>query len=127
MKELKERIKGYDPEIKPMDLEKLAELSRGNVYEALVAVSKRANQLAVELKEELLRKIEEFAVEDDHIEEITENAEQIEISRFYEKLPNPALIALYEYLENKLKWEYRSRQNPQFGISLNKGEGSSVG
>ncbi len=124
MKELKERIKGYDPEIKPMDLEKLAELSKGNVYEALVAVSKRANQLAVELKEELLRKIEEFAVEDDHIEEITENAEQIEISRFYEKLPNPALIALYEYLENKLKWEYRSRQNPQLGMSLNEGAGS---
>ncbi len=124
MKELKERIKGYDPEIKPMDLEKLAELSKGNVYEALVAVSKRANQLAVELKEELLRKIEEFAVEDDHIEEITENAEQIEISRFYEKLPNPALIALYEYLENKLKWEYRSRQKPQLGMSLNEGAGS---
>ncbi len=126
MKELKERIKGYDPEIKPMDLEKLAELSRGNVYEALVAVSKRANQLAVELKEELLRKIEEFAVEDDHIEEITENAEQIEISRFYEKLPNPALIALYEYLENKLKWEYRSRQKPQLGMSLNEREESGT-
>ena len=70
-----------------------------NVYEAVVIASKRANQISVELKEELNQKLEEFANYTDNLEEVFENREQIEISKFYERLPKPTLIALDE-LEN---------------------------
>lgn len=74
----------------------------GNVYETLCIISKRANQISTELKEELNRKLEEFASYTDNLEEIFENREQIEISKFYERLPKPTLIALQEYMENKI-------------------------
>lgn len=70
-----------------------------NIYEAVVIASKRANQISVELKEELNQKLEEFANYTDNLEEVFENREQIEISKFYERLPKPTLIALEE-LEN---------------------------
>ena len=76
-----------------------------NIYESLVIVSKRSNQIASELKEELRKKLDEFASYSDNLEEIFENREQIEISKFYEKLPKPTLIALQEFLEDKI--EYR--------------------
>jgi DNA-directed RNA polymerase subunit K/omega len=74
----------------------------GNIYEAVAIVAKRSNQISVELKEELSRKLEEFASYTDNLEEVFENREQIEISRFYERLPKPTLIALQEYLEDKI-------------------------
>lgn len=74
----------------------------GNVYESCVIVSKRSNQIAVDLKEELTGKLNEFASNTDNLEEIFENREQIEISRFYEKLPKTNAIALKEFLEDKL-------------------------
>ncbi|MGL4908067.1 MAG: DNA-directed RNA polymerase subunit omega [Bacteroidales bacterium] len=74
----------------------------GNVYESLVIISKRANQIAVEMKQELNRKLEEFSTYSDTLEEIFENKEQIEISRYYERLPKPILIATQEFLEGKL-------------------------
>ncbi|MBK8807459.1 MAG: DNA-directed RNA polymerase subunit omega [Bacteroidales bacterium] len=76
----------------------LEELERitGNVYEAISIVSKRADQISVELKKELNQKLEEFASYTDNLEEVFENREQIEISKFYEKLPKPTLIALEE-------------------------------
>lgn len=77
------------------ELEKKAE----NIYDAVVIASKRANQISVELKEELNQKLEEFANYTDNLEEVFENREQIEISKFYERLPKPTLIALEE-LEN---------------------------
>ena len=77
-----------------------------NIYESLVIASKRSNQIAFELKEELRKKLDEFASYSDNLEEIFENREQIEISKFYEKLPKPTLIALQEFLEKRI--EYRN-------------------
>lgn len=73
----------------------------GNVYETVCIIGKRANQISSELKKELEKKLQEFA-STDNMEEVSENREQIEISRFYEKLPKPTLIATQEYLEHKL-------------------------
>lgn len=73
----------------------------GNVYETVCIIGKRANQISTEMKKELQKKLEEFA-STDNLEEVSENREQIEISRFYEKLPKPTLIATQEYLEHKL-------------------------
>ncbi len=73
----------------------------GNVYETVCVIGKRANQISAELKQELAKKLAEFA-STDTMEEVSENREQIEISRFYEKLPKPTLIATQEYLEEKL-------------------------
>ena len=74
----------------------------GNVYGALVILSKRANQINQEIKEELNAKLEEFATSHDNLEEIFENREQIEISKFYERLPKPANIAIQELMEDKI-------------------------
>ncbi|MCO5260760.1 MAG: DNA-directed RNA polymerase subunit omega [Crocinitomicaceae bacterium] len=74
----------------------------GNVYEAIVVLSKRSNQLNVELKEELTQKLQEFASSTDNLEEIFENREQIEISRFYEKLPKPVAMAIDDLLKDKI-------------------------
>lgn len=74
----------------------------GNVYESIVILSKRSNQLSSELKEELTGKLAEFATTTDNLEEIFENREQIEISKFYERLPKPTSIAVQEMLEDKI-------------------------
>lgn len=74
----------------------------GNIYESIAIVSKRANQISAEMKEELTNKLAEFASNTDNLEEIFENREQIEISKFYERLPKPTLIALQEYLDGKI-------------------------
>jgi DNA-directed RNA polymerase subunit K/omega len=78
------------------------EKSTGNIYESIVAMSKRSNQISVELKEELTNKLQEFASSTDNLEEIFENREQIEISKFYEKMPKPVAMAMQELLEDKL-------------------------
>ena len=74
----------------------------GNVYESLVLLSKRSNQINTEIKEELTAKLEEFATTHDNLEEIFENREQIEISKFYERMPKPTSIAVQELLEGKI-------------------------
>ncbi|MCE3280795.1 MAG: hypothetical protein K0S44_2986 [Bacteroidetes bacterium] len=74
----------------------------GNLYESIAIVSKRANQISSEMKEELTNKLAEFASHTDNLEEIFENREQIEISKYYERLPKPSLIAINEFLENKI-------------------------
>ncbi|NAS30894.1 hypothetical protein GTQ40_07925 [Flavobacteriaceae bacterium R38] len=74
----------------------------GNIYEAISVVSKRANQINAEIKKELIEKLEEFATYTDSLEEIFENKEQIEVSKFYEKLPKPHAIAIQEWLEGKI-------------------------
>ena len=74
----------------------------GNIYESIVAMAKRSNQISVELKEELTQKLQEFASSTDNLEEIFENREQIEISKFYEKLPKPVAIAVQELLDDKI-------------------------
>ena len=74
----------------------------GNVYESIAIVAKRANQINISLKEELHNKLEEFASHTDSLEEIHENKEQIEISRAYERMPNPALLATQEFMDGKV-------------------------
>ena len=81
----------------------------GNIYESLVILTKRANQISSEIKEELLRKIEDFQTPSDNLEEIFENREQIEISKYYEQLPKPSLLAIQEYLEDKTYYRNPSK------------------
>lgn len=83
------------------DLQAIEDVT-GNIYESVVAVSKRSNQIAVDLKEELVNKIQEFASTTDNLEEVFENREQIEISRFYERLPKTNAMALKEFLDEKI-------------------------
>ena len=74
----------------------------GNLYESIAIVAKRANQINISLKEELHNKLDEFASHTDSLEEIHENKEQIEISRAYERMPNPALLATQEFMDEKV-------------------------
>lgn len=83
------------------DMRKL-EVETGNIYESVAIISKRANQISAELKEELTGKLNEFASHTDNLEEVFENREQIEISKFYERLPKPVNIAIQEFQENKV-------------------------
>ena len=85
------------------DLKKM-EQPVGNVYETIVLLSKRSNQINSELKEELSQKLDEFASTTDNLEEIFENREQIEVSRFYERLPKPGAIAMQEIEQDQLFW-----------------------
>ncbi len=83
------------------DLEQF-EKEAGNVYAAINIIAKRSDQISIEIKEELNRKLEEFATQQDNLEEIFENREQIEISRFYERLPKPSAIAIKEFEDEKI-------------------------
>ncbi|MBP7939046.1 MAG: DNA-directed RNA polymerase subunit omega [Parabacteroides sp.] len=83
------------------DMMRLSE-DTGNVYETVVVIGKRANQISVEMKQDLEKKLQEFASYNDNLEEVFENREQIEISRYYEKLPKPTLIAAQEYEDGKV-------------------------
>jgi DNA-directed RNA polymerase subunit K/omega len=74
----------------------------GNIYQSLVAISKRANQISSEVKEELTQKLQEFASTTDNLEEIFENREQIEISKHYERMPKPSLVAIDEFVNGKV-------------------------
>jgi len=83
----------------------------GNIYEAISIISKRATQINGDIKKELLEKLDEFATYNDSLEEIFENKEQIEVSKFYEKLPKPHALAVQEWLENKIY--YRNTQDEE--------------
>ena len=74
----------------------------GNLYESIAIIAKRANQINITLKEELHNKLEEFATHTDSLEEVHENKEQIEISKAYEKMPNPAILATQEFMDDKI-------------------------
>ena len=93
------------PSIVTRDMDKIA-APTGNLYESVVVISKRARQIAVNLKEELNNKLAEFATTVDNLEEVFENREQIEISRYYERLPKATNIAMEEFLEGKLVFKY---------------------
>jgi DNA-directed RNA polymerase subunit K/omega len=84
----------------------------GNLYESIAVIAKRANQINIGLKEELHNKLEEFASHTDSLEEIHENKEQIEISKAYERMPNPALLATQEFFEDKIY--YRKNEDNLF-------------
>ena len=82
----------------------------GNIYESIAIISKRANQISSEIKEELTGKLAEFATTTDNLEEIFENREQIEISRFYERLAKPSLISIQEFLDDKIYYRNPSTE-----------------
>ena len=88
----------------------------GNIYETVIIVSRRANQISVEMKQELNKKLEEFASYTDNLEEVFENREQIEISKFYERLPKPTLISLQELEEGKIFY-----RNPESAAGKSRG------
>jgi len=84
----------------------------GNLYESIAIIARRANQINISLREELHNKLEEFASHTDSLEEVHENKEQIEISKAYERMPNPAILATQEFMENKIY--YRKNDNDLF-------------
>lgn len=104
MTTIKKQAQGINPNLNARDV---AGLSRktGNIYKSLAIMSNRARQVSNTMKEELHSKLEEFAVVSDTIEEVHENKEQIEISKFYERLPNPAIIALTEFTNDELEYK----------------------
>ena len=95
------------------DLIELAEPT-GNIYETVCIISKRANQIAAEMKRDLEKKLQEFASMNDSLEEISENREQIEISKYYEHLPKPTLIATKEFEEGKIAYRNMAKNRDNF-------------
>jgi DNA-directed RNA polymerase subunit K/omega len=91
------------------DLREL-DVETGNIYESLVIMSKRANQISNNIKEELHQKLSEFASSNDNLEEVFENREQIEISKHYERLPKPSLVAVQEFLDGKVYYRNPTKE-----------------
>ena len=103
------------------DVDKLEEMT-GNMYQTIMIIAKRANQIAVEMKEELNKKLEEFSSYTESLEEVFENREQIEISKYYERMPKPVAIALQEFIENKLYYKIPEQTERISGESVTKQE-----
>ena len=98
-------IKNSDAPINTVTLDKnKIDEPTNNIYEAISIIAKRAAQINGDIKKELLEKLDEFATYNDSLEEIFENKEQIEVSKFYERLPKPHALAVQEWLENKIYW-----------------------
>lgn len=89
----------------------------GNIYESVAIISKRANQIAAAMKEEISKKLQEFSTSNDNLEEVFENDEQIQISRYYERLPKPSLIATQEFIEGKIYARNPAKQ-PNENVNL---------
>ena len=81
----------------------------GNLYESIVVISRRVNQIGVNMKEELHRKLDEFTVHGDNLEEVHENKEQIEISRIYERMANPALQSINEFTDDQVYYSHKDK------------------
>lgn len=112
MTDIKSRVQSIDPNISARDVGGLARKT-SNIYETLNIVAKRAKQLSVDLKHELHQKLEDFAVSTDTIEEVSENKEQIEISKFYERLPTPTIIATNELLNDEIYFRYKESKTDE--------------
>lgn len=84
----------------------------GNIYETVVVLSKRANQIEKELKQELDQKIADFTTSNDNLEEVFENREQIEIAKFYERLPKPSLLSVHEFMEEDIWFRNPHKEKP---------------
>ena len=108
MTDIKSKAQGIEPNLNARDVDSIAG-STGNVYLSLNIIAARARQLSVDIKTELHKKLEDFAVVTETIEEIHENKEQIEISKFYERLPNPTVIATMEYINGELEYRFKDR------------------
>src|ERR1700759_451732 len=91
------------------DLREL-DVKTDNIYESIVIVAKRANQISNNIKEELHQKLSEFASSNDNLEEVFENREQIEISKHYEKMPKPSLVSVQEFLDGKIYYRNPSKE-----------------
>jgi DNA-directed RNA polymerase subunit K/omega len=98
-----------NPSVVTRDMNKIAEKT-GNVYEAVSIISKRSRQVSTKMKEELTGKLAEFASSVDNLEEVFENREQIEISKFYERMPKPTTVAIEEYMDEKLNYRKPSAE-----------------
>ena len=105
MSNIKNLSVAIDPNVKARDIKDLASRT-SNIYESIAVITKRARQLSSELKKELHDKLEEFVVVTETIEEIHENKEQIEISRSYEKMASPTILATEEFISGDLEWRY---------------------
>ena len=88
----------------------------GNIYESVAIIGKRSNQIAMEIKADLNKKLAEFASYNDSLEEVFENREQIEISRYYEKLPKATLLATQEFMEGNIYWRDPAKDKEEFGV-----------
>jgi hypothetical protein len=88
-------------------------IGTNNVYETVAVLSKRANQIGLEIKEELNQKLSEFATSNDNLEEVFENREQIEIAKYYEHLPKPTLISIHEYLNSEVYFRNPHKERPE--------------
>ena len=97
------------PSIITRNTDELAEPT-GNIYESVSLISKRAKQISTNMKEELNGKLAEFASTVDNLEEIFENREQIEISRFYERMPKPTSMAVEEFQNDNIYWRYKDKE-----------------
>ena len=85
----------------------------GNIYESLVVLSKRSNQISLEIKEEINAKLSEFVTGSDNLEEIFENREQIEVAKYYEHLPKPTLIAIAEFANDQIFFRNPLKENKE--------------
>ncbi|EPR65127.1 DNA-directed RNA polymerase subunit omega [Cyclobacterium qasimii] len=94
-----------NPSIITRDLDKVAEKT-GNLYQSIFTISQRAKQISSTMKEELNNKLSEFASTVDNLEEVFENKEQIEISKFYERMPKPSTLAMEEFMEDKVMYRF---------------------
>lgn len=101
-----------NPSLITRDLNELAKDTQ-NIYETVAIISKRARQISTKVKEELTTKLAEFATTVDNLEEIFENREQIEISRFYERMPKPTIVATEEFLNGELSYRYPEEEQDQ--------------
>ena len=94
------------------DMSKMWE-ETGNIYESIAIISKRSNQISADMKHDLDKKLQDFASYTDNLEEVSENREQIEISRYYEKLPKATLIAIKEYEDKEIYWKNPIKKDVQ--------------
>jgi len=101
-----------NPSIITRDAEELAQPT-GNIYESVSIISKRAKQIASNVKEELNGKLAEFASTVDNLEEIFENREQIEISKFYERMPKPISMSIEEFKNDEVYWKYKEEETEE--------------
>ncbi len=103
MSDFKKLAASINTSAEAREIEALA-AQTGNIYKSLAIIAKRSAVISQNIKQELHEKLEDFATQVENLEEVMENKEQIEISRFYERLPNPALIATYEFITNRLHY-----------------------
>jgi acetyl-CoA carboxylase alpha subunit len=94
----KDKITNTAESLNVVDFEK----DTNNIYESIAVLAKRSNQIGLDLKEELNEKVAEFQTQNDTLEEVFENREQIEVARFYERLPKPTLLAIHEFLHDEV-------------------------